>query len=72
MQQADRALIATERRRKATHQLIQTVQATYWRAVSAQKLRNEVRETLTEAEDALKKAETLEAERVKSPAEALR
>lgn len=72
MQQADRVLIATERRRKATHQLIQTVRATYWRAVSAQKLRDEVRATLTEAEDALKKAEILESERVKSPAEALR
>jgi outer membrane protein TolC len=71
-QQADRVLIATERRRKATHQLIQTIRATYWRAVSAQKLRMEVRETLAEAEDALKKAETLEAERVKSPSEALR
>lgn len=71
-QQADRVLIATERRRKATHQLIQTIRATYWRAVSAQKLRSEVRETLAEAEDALKKAETLEAERVKSPSEALR
>ena len=72
MQQSDRVLIATERRRRATHQLIQTVRGTYWRALSAQKLRDEVRETLNDAEDALKKAETLEAERVKSPAEALR
>ncbi|KAB2967449.1 TolC family protein [Zoogloea sp.] len=72
MQQANRVLIATERRRKATHQLIQTIRGTYWRALSAQKLRDEVRETLAEAEDALKKAEILEEERVKSPSEALR
>ncbi len=35
MQQADRVLIATERRRKATHQLIQTIRSIYLRAVSA-------------------------------------
>jgi outer membrane protein TolC len=71
-QQADRVLIASERRRKSIHQLIQAVQTTYWRAMSAQKLRDEVRDSIAQAESALAKASVLGSERVRAPADALR
>jgi outer membrane protein TolC len=37
-QAADQALIAEERRRKAIHNLVQEVRATFWKAVAAEKL----------------------------------
>jgi outer membrane protein TolC len=71
-QQANRVLVASERRRKAMHQLIQSVQSAYWRALSAQKLSNSVHETILEAESALSGANNVEKERLKAPAESLR
>ena len=71
-QQADRALIATERRRKAMHQLLQDVRTAYFRALAAQKLRDEVNQTVRLAEDALRDARSAEALRVRSPLDALR
>jgi len=71
-QQADRLLVASERRRKAMHQLIQAVRGAYWRALSAQKLSDQVRQTLGEAEHALADARSVEAERLKAPVESLR
>ena len=71
-QQADRVLVASERRRKAMHELTQSVQSAYWRALSAQKLEADVRVTLREAETALTSARKVESERLKAPAESLR
>jgi len=71
-QQADRLLVASERRRKAMHQLIQAVRGAYWRALSAQKLSDQVRQTIGEAERALADARSVEAERLKAPVESLR
>ena len=71
-QNADRALIAIERRRKAMHTLIQDVRTAFWRAASAQKLREEVKGAIAVAEDALGDARKAEAERVRSPLDALR
>ena len=71
-QQADRVLIAMERRRKVMLTLIRNVRATYWKAVAAQKLRDEVRSTLLEAEAGLAASQRIESERVKAPVEALR
>ncbi|MGA1326335.1 MAG: TolC family protein [Rubrivivax sp.] len=71
-QQADRALIATERRRKAMHQLLQDVRTAYFRALAAQKLRDEVNQTVRLAEEALRDARGAEALRVRSPLDALR
>jgi outer membrane protein TolC len=71
-QQADRILIATERRRKTMHQLIQSVQSAYWRALSAQKLEEEVRKTILDAQSALNDARAIETERLKAPTESLR
>ena len=71
-QQADRLLIAAERRRKAMHLLMQDVRTAYWRAAAAQKLRAEVSQTIAMAEDALQDARRSEAERVRNPLDALR
>ena len=71
-QDADRALIAAERRRKAVHNLIQEVRFAYWRTVSAQALQNTVNATIQIAENALKDAETVVREGLKKPLEVLR
>ena len=59
-QQADRVLIAAEKRRKAMHLLMQDVRTAFWRAASAQKLRADIRAVTGLAEDAL--ADSREAE----------
>lgn len=71
-QQADRVLIAAEKRRKAMHLLMQDVRTAYWRATSAQKLRGEVEKTIALAEEALSDSRKVEAERVRNPLDALR
>ncbi len=71
-QSADRVNIAGERRRKAMHVLIQDVRSAFWRTVSAQKLRDDVRRTVMLAEDALADARKVEAERLRSPVDTLR
>jgi outer membrane protein TolC len=71
-QDADRVLIATERRRKAMHNLIQDVRVAFWRTASAQMLRNQVREAILLAEDALQDSKKAEAERLRPPLDALR
>ncbi|MGE4404514.1 TolC family protein [Pseudomonas sp.] len=71
-QQADRALIAGEKRRKAMHLLMQDVRTAFWRAVSAQKLEAEVRAATRMAEDALADARQAEAERLRNPLDSLR
>lgn len=71
-QAADRVNIASERRRKAMHLLIQDVRIAFWRTASAQKLRDEVRQTIRLAEDALTDARKAETERLRSPVDALR
>ena len=71
-QQADRVLIASERRRKTMHTLMQDLRTVYWRAASAQKLRTEVATTIAVAEEALVDSRKAEAERLRSPLDALR
>lgn len=71
-QSADRALIETERRRKALHNLIQDVRTSYWRVVAAQKLKQDLGATIKEAEVALTQARQAETEKLRSPLEPLR
>lgn len=71
-QNADRALIATERRRKAVASLIQDVRTAYWRAVAAQKLEASVADAIKQSEIALKSSERVEAEKLRDPQETLR
>jgi len=71
-QQADRVLIAAEKRRKAMHALMQDVRTAYWRAASAQILKDDVTRAIALAEEALKDARKAESERVRNPLDALR
>lgn len=71
-QNADRLLVASERRRKAMHTLIQNVTTVYWRALSAQQLGEEVRLTIEEAERALEDSRRVLESRLNDPAESLR
>jgi outer membrane protein TolC len=71
-QQADRVLVASEKRRKAMHLLMQDVRTAYWRAASAQKLGAEVQRTIDLAEEALVDSRKVEQERVRNPIDALR
>lgn len=71
-QNADRVLVANERRRKALHTLIQDVRTAFWRVTSAQKLGATLRANIAEAESALLDAQKAEDERLRSPLEPLR
>lgn len=71
-QAGDKALAAAERRRKATHLLVQEVRIAYWRAASAQALRAEMRATVGLAEEALADARQAEAEKLRAPLDSLR
>ncbi|WP_237051396.1 TolC family protein [Magnetospirillum sp. ME-1] len=69
---ADRALVATERRRKAVHNLVTEVRFAFWRAAAYQVLSADVDRAVAEAKDALGKARQVERENLKAPAESLR
>ncbi len=71
-QAADRLLAAAERRRKATHLLVQDVRVAYWRAASAQRLRDDVRASLKLADEAMADSRKAEAEKLRSPLDTLR
>ncbi len=71
-QNADRSLIATERRRKALHNLMEEVRSAYWRVVAAQKLLPVLSTTIADSELALADAQKAENEKVRSPMEPLR
>ncbi|MEY2947576.1 MAG: hypothetical protein RL084_973 [Pseudomonadota bacterium] len=71
-QQADRLLIAGEKRRKAMHLLMQDVRTAYWRAASAQLLKADVQKTIALADEALSDASKVAGERVRNPLEPLR
>lgn len=71
-QQADRFLIAGEKRRKAMHILMQDVRTAYWRAASAQLLKADVIKVIALAEEALADSRKVSNERIKNPLEPLR
>jgi len=71
-QQADRFMVAGEKRRKAMHVLMQDVRTAYWRAASAQLLKADVQKTIALAEEALVDSRKVADERVKNPLEPLR
>jgi outer membrane protein TolC len=70
-QNADRSLIAEERRRKVVESLTREVQFSYWRMVAAQKLEKRVKFAITRAEQALSSARKVEKEKLKNPTEIL-
>jgi len=71
-QNADRILIASEKRRRTMHVLVQDVQTAYIRAASAQKLKADIKKTIREANEALNKSKSIEEEGLQSPLETLR
>lgn len=71
-QNADRVLVAQERRRKALHNLVQDVRTAFWRVVAAQTLSASVRATINDAEGVLRDAQSAEQERLRNPLEPLR
>ena len=71
-QNADRILVASERRRRAMHGLIQNVTTTYWRALAAQQLEGDVRRAIDEAEMALADSQQILLSRLRDPTETLR
>ncbi|MCE1185113.1 TolC family protein [Zoogloea sp.] len=71
-QNADRALIAEERQRKALHLLIQDVRTAFWRVVALQQLQADIKTTISDAENALQDARKVEDEKIRSPLEPLR
>ncbi|WP_242390504.1 TolC family protein [Pararhodospirillum photometricum] len=71
-QNANRALIAQERRRKAVHTLVQEVRTAFWRTAAYQTLKGDVDRTMQEAQAALERSRIVERENLRAPAEALR
>ncbi len=71
-QNADRVLIAAERRRKAMHNLVQDVRTAYWRVVAAQKLLPALHKAINDSEAALKNTRQAEQDSLHSPLEPLR
>ena len=71
-QNADRILIASEKRRRTMHVLVQDVQTAYIKASSAQKLKLDIKKTIREANEALAISKKIEAEGLQSPLETLK
>ena len=71
-QNADRVLIASERRRKAMHNLIADVRTAYWRAASAQQIEHDLEETLKLGAEALADSRAVETQNLRDPSESLR
>lgn len=70
-QDANRVLIARERRRKVLQNLLQDVRAAYWRALAAQKLLPELEKLIDEAEFALDSMSEVEQKGLQAPAQTL-
>ncbi|MBS1154979.1 MAG: transporter [Proteobacteria bacterium] len=70
-QQADRTLVAQERRRKTVHLVIQQVRQAYWQAVGAQELEAKISPILEQARQALNDSRKIEAEKLQAPLETL-
>ena len=70
-QQSNQFLIAEERRRKVVQNMMQDVRAAYWRALGAQRLSGQAKETLERAQLALARSREAETQRIISPVQAL-
>ncbi len=71
-QNADRILIAAEHRRKAMHALTRDVTIAFWRMAGSQKLLDEVRSTIAEAEAAVAESAKAGEAALRAPVDALR
>ena len=71
-QNADRIIVASERRRRTMHVLVQDIQAAYLRAAAAQKLKKDIVNTIAEANVALKNSNKVESGGLRPPLDALK
>jgi outer membrane protein TolC len=71
-QNADRIIVASERRRRTMHVLVQDIQSAYLRAAAAQKLKNSIDNTIAEANAALKNSNKVERGGLRPPLDALK
>ena len=71
-QEHDRTLIAEENRRKVVHNLLQQGRSSFWRAVGAQMVSQDVDQVLSLARQALADSRQAEQERLQSPLKTLR
>ncbi|WNJ91575.1 TolC family protein [Bosea sp. 685] len=71
-QQADRVLVAEEQRRRVLQGLFQDVRRAFWRAASAQRLGDDIRDSIRVAQRALTSSRKVENEALRSPIDALR
>ncbi len=71
-QNADRILVAVERRRRSMHVLIQDVQTAYLRAAAAQRLKDNLARTIAGATRALENFRKIEVQGLRPPLESLR
>ena len=70
-QKADEVLIAMERRRKVSNRIIEDVRVAYWRAVSAERLIDKLKQLEGSVSTTLTNSETLAARRKSAPLTAL-
>lgn len=70
-QQADRTLIAQERRRKVVHNIIQDVRSAYWRAVAAERLLGRIDQLASRIQRAQASSAELGGRAVSDPVESL-
>lgn len=70
-QKADEVLIAMERRRKVSNRIIEDVRVAYWRAVSAERLIDKLKQLEGSVTTTLSNSETLAARRRSAPLTAL-
>jgi outer membrane protein TolC len=70
-QQADRALVAQERRRKTLHLIMQQVRQAWWQAAGAQQLESKIGPVLEQARSALANSRRIESERLAAPLDSL-
>lgn len=71
-QNADRIVVASERRRRTMHVLVQDIQAAYLRAAAAQKLRADIESTVRAASKAVVNSQKTEKDGLKEPEDALK
>lgn len=70
-QQAEQVLIAEERKRKVVHNISQDVRQAFWRAYAAQKTLPRMDDLLKRVDEALRRSEKMETERMMPPLQAL-
>lgn len=71
-QNADKVLVASEKRRRVMHLLVQDTQIAYLRAASAQKLKDDILKTIRAASVALNQSKRGKDDGLRSPVDALR